>query len=679
MALRVSVPASVVDLEQAPARDPSVAGAKAAALARAIAADLPVLPGFVLPTHAGPLDDDARAAWGALSDGGRHALVVRSSSTVEDMTASSMAGRFVSCTDVRGWDAFVGAIATVRDSASRVDGTPAPMAVLVQPALDADRGGVLFGLDPVTGATDRLVVECGAGSPERIVSGQVTASRYVLSRRGRVLDADEGGTPLSAHERHRLAELAAKLAKVFGAPQDVEWAIDRGGQLWLLQSRPVTAVGRAQEAVGPILGPGPIGETFPDALRRLECDLFIAPLRIGVIEALRAIGIVPHRTIARSPVVRTVDGRVAADLELLGWVRVPRGWGVLNPVPPMRRLKAAWHVGRLRRALPGVAADIVTETDDRLRTVPPLENLTDEELLGVLRGVRADLIRVHGFQILCGMLLPSPEGRPGASSLAMSQLRARRARGEPDNAIVAAAPVVLALTPPRVGPIPALPVQMGSVMDRSPDIGALEPREALRLRARWLDELAARTAWALGGRLAEVGTLASREDVALLSIAELADATTSGAIPQDVGSRRSGDPSQPPLPALFRLTRAGEVVAVPSPMVRHGGKRHGARGAGGGRGVGPVRQAADAVEPGDVLVVSVLSPSLAGVLPSLAGLVSETGSTLSHLAILARECGVPTVVGAHGAQTRFAEGTVLIVDGTTGELSVVPPRGEVAA
>ena len=119
---------------------------KAASLARASAAGLPVLPGFVLPTGAGSPGEDVRAVWDTLSDGGSRPLVVRSSSTVEDVVASSMAGRFVSCTDVRGWEAFVDAVATVRGSALQVGDRPAPMGVLVQPMLDADRGGVMFGL-----------------------------------------------------------------------------------------------------------------------------------------------------------------------------------------------------------------------------------------------------------------------------------------------------------------------------------------------------------------------------------------------------------------------------------------------------------------------------------------------------------------------------------------------------
>jgi pyruvate,water dikinase len=78
---------------------------------------------------------------------------------------------------------------------------------------------------------------------------------------------------------------------------------------------------------------------------------------------------------------------------------------------------------------------------------------------------------------------------------------------------------------------------------------------------------------------------------------------------------------------------------------------------------------------GAVLVVSTLDPSLAGVLPRLAGLVAETGSPLSHLAILARELGVPTVVGVPDARERFPEGAVAIVDGTSGEVTVRSDQG----
>ncbi len=53
--------------------------------------------------------------------------------------------------------------------------------------------------------------------------------------------------------------------------------------------------------------------------------------------------------------------------------------------------------------------------------------------------------------------------------------------------------------------------------------------------------------------------------------------------------------------------------------------------------------------------------------------MAETGSVLSRLAILAREFGVPVVVGVEDALERFAEGTVVVVDGATGEVRPVEP------
>lgn len=74
---------------------------------------------------------------------------------------------------------------------------------------------------------------------------------------------------------------------------------------------------------------------------------------------------------------------------------------------------------------------------------------------------------------------------------------------------------------------------------------------------------------------------------------------------------------------------------------------------------------------GAVLIVATLDPNLAPLLPKLSGLVAETGSVLSHLAILAREYGVPTVVDLPGATQRYSSGAWVVVDGSTGEVSAV--------
>jgi pyruvate,water dikinase len=66
-------------------------------------------------------------------------------------------------------------------------------------------------------------------------------------------------------------------------------------------------------------------------------------------------------------------------------------------------------------------------------------------------------------------------------------------------------------------------------------------------------------------------------------------------------------------------------------------------------GTGAVRDGSGQRAEHAVLVVRSLGPTLAPVLPGLAGLVAETRSVLSHLALLAREYRLPTVVGVAGA------------------------------
>lgn len=72
------------------------------------------------------------------------------------------------------------------------------------------------------------------------------------------------------------------------------------------------------------------------------------------------------------------------------------------------------------------------------------------------------------------------------------------------------------------------------------------------------------------------------------------------------------------------------------------------------------------VAPGDVLVTRVAGPALAQILPRVAGVVAERGGSTSHLASLARERGIPMVLGVHEATTRIPDGVQVAVDGVAG-------------
>ena len=683
----VSRTAFVCALDDPRATDPGVVGSKAASLARSAARGLPVVPGFALTTAAhravqeagGRLTDDVRdalvPAWRALSRDGRVPVVVRSSSTVEDVEASSMAGRFRSVLDVRGEDALEAAVLAVLRSADEVAGdqAPGPMGVLVQRHVDPARGGVMFGVDPVTGDARHVVVEAVAGGPEKLVSGRVTAQHYVATRGGRLVSLDRRPARSAVRSHHgrrllgpaellQLTRLARRTEQVFGNPQDVEWAIEDDGTLLLLQSRPVTATA-AGTLSGPVLGPGPLGETFPDPLSPLEADLWVRPLRDGVLAALAETRAVSPARVRRSPVVLTVSGRVAADLELLGYVPGTGGaLAALDPRPRVRRLAAAWRTGLLRAALPSRTATLVAEADRQLASADL--SASDDQLLDLLRGA-VDLLRsLHRVEVLAGSLLPPSPATAAALALAVLWSAGVDPTG-PD--AVRQHPVLLALTPPSLAGPARLPERLPRSTEQ-PGGEPLAPREALRLRARWAQELTVRVTGELERRLVRRGEVGPGT-LALLSVAELGALLTEHRLPGDLHARRATDLAHalsPPLPAEFRLSDDGQPVAVARPGARPG------RGvpAGGGRGVGPAVHGSPRTppQPGDVLVVRELSPALAGYLPGLAGLVAETGSALSHLAILAREYDVPTVVAVHDALRRFSPGTRLYVDGATGEV-----------
>jgi pyruvate,water dikinase len=667
----------VVDLREPAAFDPALTGGKAAALARAANGGIATLPGLVLTTafsdavDAGGGNIEHHAVREAFDRAGGEDtdLVARSSSVVEDTAASSMAGQFDSVIGIRGFDEFTGAVEKVLASRARAGALDSPIAVLVQPLIDPAFGGVLFGCDPVSGRSDRRVVNAVRGGPEPLVSGEVNGSQYVLTTEGKVVDfnANDGPT-LGRAALRRLAALSHDVARVFGGPQDVEWAIANDGTLWLLQSRPVTTPVLGVPR-GPIYGPGPIAETFPEPLTELENDLWVPPLRDAVREAVLLAGAASRADVDASDVVVAVDGHVAIDLRLAGEI-VPKRTVVhkLNPVPAAHRLRGAWRVGRLRAALPRLSERLLDRVDADLEAVPALDDLTSRQLIALLHRGSAILRALHAHEILMGMLTDTGGNRMTGASVALRVLVEARQDGLTDDEVLARSPIVLALAPPKVAPEPRLPpeataVHLGSDERSGNDNGII--REALRLRVRWIQELSGRAAWELGERLAAAGQLTEPELVRHMTLAHVEAVATKRAVVIPALVHSHDHDFGAPLPARFQLSDRGKIVRVDVAPEMGGGTA-----AGGGIATGPVTY--DAADPphGSVLVTTTLTPGLGPLLSRLNAIVAETGSVLSHLAILARESGVATVVGYAGATSELHEGDVVTVNGETGQVTI---------
>ena len=227
-------------------------GGKASGLAKLIRMGLRVPEGYVI-VGATPaqLPEGLEEACAKLGD---TALAVRSSARGEDGAETSFAGQYETVLDVRGAQALREAVERCLRSAHGAradayrDGLSAAgenrMSVVVQRMVDARAAGVLFTVDPVSGARDRVVVNAVPGLGEALVSGQSAADQFVLSRDGKVLESQtRGETPAidAAMLQALLADALTAEAKL-GHPVDMEWAIASDGTLYWLQARPITTL-----------------------------------------------------------------------------------------------------------------------------------------------------------------------------------------------------------------------------------------------------------------------------------------------------------------------------------------------------------------------------------------------------------------------------------------------------
>lgn len=217
----------------------------------------------------------------------------------------------------------------------------------------------------------------------------------------------------------------------------------------------------------------------------------------------------------------------------------------------------------------------------------------------------------------------------------------------------------------------------------------------------WASGLMRRAVLAGGRRLASKGRIYEADHLIDAGFAEMCSllADSSGPSADELVARSEyraahsakdappflGPPPTPPPdpaglpPAVARLMIAtgiamGEMFG--SSEAQH--EEHLLRGLAASQGVyeGPARRVSgpsefDRIVQGDVLVTESTSEAFNILLPLLGAIVTDNGGLLSHSAIVAREYGIPGVVGTREATDRIADGTRVRVDGTAGEVTVL--------
>ncbi len=219
-------------------------------------------------------------------------VAVRSSATAEDMPEASFAGQQRTFLNIEGEEEVVSAVqdcwaslfeprAIFYRAHHGFDHFKVGIAVPVQRMVQSERSGVLFTVEPVTSDQSKIVIEAVYGLGEAIVSGEVTPDLYLVHKKGlKILDKkiatqewqfvrnpkatsrledknikvnipqpDQDKQKLSDDDIIALARIGKQIEKLYGFPQDIEWA-QENGRFYIVQTRPVTTIKsvKAEEA-----------------------------------------------------------------------------------------------------------------------------------------------------------------------------------------------------------------------------------------------------------------------------------------------------------------------------------------------------------------------------------------------------------------------------------------------
>ncbi|MFC1790694.1 PEP/pyruvate-binding domain-containing protein [Patescibacteria group bacterium] len=174
---------------------------------------------------------------------------VRSSANVEDHINHSFAGQFKTFLNIKpsllrlyvakvvksAFDPHVGKYLQALGRPCFIK-----MAVVIQEMIDAQKSGVVFCKDVQTGDRDLIVIDVARGLAEGVVEGTAKTQRIVYSRsKNTIVDDNRGQAEkiLSRIEADSLVEMALSVENLMNEPQDIEWAIDKKGGIWVIQTR----------------------------------------------------------------------------------------------------------------------------------------------------------------------------------------------------------------------------------------------------------------------------------------------------------------------------------------------------------------------------------------------------------------------------------------------------------
>jgi phosphoenolpyruvate synthase/pyruvate phosphate dikinase len=221
---------------------------------------------FVNSTMPEALKNELNNGLNQLKALGFRKVAVRSSGTLEDGTKTSFAGQFDTFLDIETpeqlfravidcWLSMFGDRVIAYCIHNQIVIGDIALAVVIQGQIDAEKSGVVFTANPMTGNDKEMVIEAICGMGEQMVQGTVTPYRYhyhwfdettTMVHHGDNCADPSGDTSaqvvmLDLLQIKALATTCLEIQQHFGEPLDIEWAW-AANQLFILQARPLTAI-----------------------------------------------------------------------------------------------------------------------------------------------------------------------------------------------------------------------------------------------------------------------------------------------------------------------------------------------------------------------------------------------------------------------------------------------------
>jgi pyruvate,water dikinase len=604
------------------------------------------------------------------------------------------------------------------------------MAVLVQAMVDADSSGVAFTADPVTGRREEVVITAVRGLGERLVSGEAIGDEWVVRGEDATPRRESEGA-LDAGRALEVAALARRVEARFGPPQDVEWAIS-DGVLYLLQARPMTALPEAVEWEPP--RPGywmrnfRLGEWLPEAMTPLFADWLLVLIEEGYLGGLRsaagaavpfgysqvngwyytALPEVSPRLLARAllqsrgrlipfvwnALIRVNNDPVGADRAVLR--RLAEEWSY-ELLPRYRRLVASAKE-RMGSAAPaeliGIVDEVGTTAGKYLFSLAIVGGSAWKMEAALAKFFRRNLSEEVDFgpQVLMRGLPGVEAGTPphavqsadwyrptlGELDVAGEDPEGRERRRE----IAAVREAAERACRSALADRPKLLSRFDALLAVAQRYAVLRERQARDFTLGWL--LLRRCALRLGEGLAARGVIAAAEDVFFLTRAEIdGRGDSSEAVAERVADRRRtwerqrrlvapldlGTPPRAIRTLVHGAAEAARTKPVPPDAILVGEPASPGRASGAVRIVrGP--EDFGGFQDGEVLVARLTAPAWTPLFGRVAAVVTDGGTLAAHASLVAREYGIPAVVGTGDATLRLRDGQAVTVDGGAGTVEL---------